>query len=555
MPQPPRLPDTNVIIAGGGPAGLMLAIELGRRGVSVALFDDDRADSFSPQANATQARTMEHFRRLGFAGEIRRLGLPPDHPTDIVYYTTYGGYELARFRLPTARQAAELPKQLSGSWSAAELPHRVSQMYVERVLQRHAAAQPSVALHYEHKVIAVHDDGERATATVEHDGKTLEASARYLIGCDGPGSLVRKHLGVRYEGEAGVQRNFAGGRMHAVHLRSDAVKPAMTGPPGWMHVNVHHARRSFTIALDGVSEFVFHTQLLAGEDEAALTGGDVRRMFADCMGREIPFDILFRASWTAGFALVAERFREGRLFLAGDAAHLFTPMGGLGYNTAVEDAVNLGWKLAAVIHGWSGPDLLDSYERERKPAAVRNTGHARAFADSLGNFVPDPRLEEASAEGERLRAEAGAYFGDHGRREFNIPGITFGTRIDGSPVIVPDGTNPPPDRPNEYVPTACPGGRPPHAWLADGASLYDRFGFDFTLLDLAGNPARAAPLLEAARSAGLPLCLVTLNEPGLRGLYEADYALIRPDQTVAWRGDRLDDAAAVVDIVRGAGGR
>ncbi|MCY3753093.1 MAG: FAD-dependent oxidoreductase [Alphaproteobacteria bacterium] len=555
MPPPLHLPDTDVIIAGGGPAGLMLAIELGRRGVSVALFDDDRADSFSPQANATQARTMEHFRRLGFADEIRRLGLPPDHPTDIVYYTTYAGYELSRFRLPTARQAAELPKQLSGSWSAAELPHRVSQMYVERVLQRQAAALPSVALHYEHEVVAVREDGARATATVEHDGRNFEASARYLVGCDGPGSLVRKHLGVRYEGEAGVQRNFAGGRMHAVHLRSDAVKSAMSGAPGWMHVNVHHARRSFTIALDGVSEFVFHTQLLAGEDETALTAADVRRMFAQCMGREIPFDILFRASWTAGFALVAERFREGRLFLAGDAAHLFTPMGGLGYNTAVEDAVNLGWKLAAVIHGWGGAGLLDSYELERKPAAVRNTGYARAFADSLGNFVPDPRLEEASPEGARLRAEAGAYFEDHGRREFNIPGITFGTRIDGSPVIVPDGTNPPPDRPNEYVPTACPGGRPPHAWLADGISLFDRFGFDFTLLDLAGNPAYAAPLLEAARSAGLPLRLVTLNEPGLRGLYEADYALIRPDQTVAWRGDRLDDAAAVVDAVRGAGGR
>ena len=552
---PSRLPDTDVIIAGGGPAGLMLAIELGRRGVSVALFDDDRADSFSPQANATQARTMEHFRRLGFADEIRRLGLPPDHPTDIVYYTTYGGYELARFRLPTARRAAELPKQLSGSWSAAELPHRVSQMYVERVLQRHAAALPPVALHYEHEVIAVRDDGERAIATVEHGGKALEASARYLVGCDGPGSLVRKHLGVRYEGEAGVQRNFAGGRMHAVHLRSDAVKPAMSGPPGWMHVNVHHARRSFMIALDGVSEFVFHTQLLAGEDEAALTDGDIRRMFADCMGREIPFDILFRASWTAGFALVAERFREGRLFLAGDAAHLFTPMGGLGYNTAVEDAVNLGWKLAAAIDGWGGPDLLESYELERKPAAVRNTGYARAFADSLGNFVPDPRLEDATPAGERLRAEAGAYFRDHGRREFNIPGITFGTRIDGSPVIVPDGTKPPPDRPNEYVPTACPGGRPPHAWLAGGASLYDRFGFDFTLLDLGGDSARATPLLEAACSAGLPLRLATLNEPGLRDLYEAEYALIRPDQTVAWRGNDFGDAAAVVDVVRGAGGR
>ena len=552
-----RLPDTDVIIVGGGPAGLTLAIELGRRNVAVALFDDDRADAFSPQANATQARTMEHFRRLGFADEIRRLGLPPDHPTDIVYYTTYAGYELARFRLPTARQAAELPKQLSGSWSAAELPHRVSQMYVERVLQRHAAALPKVTLYYEHEVIAVRDDGGRATATVVHDGKTLEASACYLVGCDGPGSLVRKHLGVRYEGEAGVRRNFAGGRMHAVHLRSDAVTPAMSGPPGWMHVNVHHARRSFTIALDGLSEFVFHTQLLAGEHEAALTGDDVRRLFADCMGREIPFDILFRASWTAGFALVAERFRPGnsggRLFLAGDAAHLFTPMGGLGYNTAVEDAVNLGWKLAAVLAGWGGGALLESYERERKPAAVRNTGYARAFADSLGNYAPDPRLEEASPEGERLRAEAGAYFEDHGRKEFNIPGITFGTRIDGSPIVVPDGTTPPPDRPNEYIPTACPGGRPPHAWLADGSSLFDRFGFEFTLLDLAGGPDRPAPLLAAARTAGLPLTRVAPGNPALRDLYEADYALIRPDQTVAWRGNDFTDAAAIVDVLRGAG--
>ncbi|MCY4396169.1 MAG: FAD-dependent monooxygenase, partial [Rhodospirillaceae bacterium] len=346
---------------------------------------------------------------------------------------------------------------------------------------------------------------------------------------------------------------------HAVHLRSDAVKPAMSGPPGWMHVNVHHARRSFTIALDGVAEFVFHTQLLEGEDEAALTDADVRRMFAQCMGREVDFDILFRASWTAGFALVAERFRpgssRGRLFLAGDAAHLFTPMGGLGYNTAVEDAVNLGWKLAAVIQGWGGPGLLESYERERKPAAARNTGYARAFADSLGNFVPDPRLEEASPDGERLRAEAGAYFEDHGRREFNIPGITFGTRIDGSPVIAPDGTSPPPDRPNEYVPTACPGGRPPHAWLAGGASLYDRFGFEFTLLDLAGDADRAAPMVKTARSAGLPLTRVSLDDPALRDLYEADYALIRPDQTVAWRGDEFGDAAGLIDVVRGAGGR
>ena len=225
------------------------------------------------------------------------------------------------------------------------------------------------------------------------------------------------------------------------------------------------------------------------------------------MGRDIPFDILFRASWTAGFALVAERFRSGksggRLFLAGDAAHLFTPMGGLGYNTAVEDAVNLGWKLAAVLRGWGGPGLLDSYELERKPAAVRNTGYARAFADSLGNFVPDPSARGGVAGRRTAARRCRRLF--RGPRPARVQHPRHHLRHADRRLAGDHARRHPRRRrtgPNEYVPTACPGGRPPHAWLADGASLYDRFGFEFTLLDLSGDPARAAPMQEAARSAG-----------------------------------------------------
>ena len=545
--------NTDVVIVGGGPAGLMLANELGRRGVSVILFDQDESTAFNPQANATQARTMEHYRRLGFADEVRAMGLPRDYPTDIVYYTTFSKYELSRFKLPTAGEARNLAKHLSGSWSAAELPHRVSQKFVEQVLYRHAAKHSSVELRYRHEVVDVRDMGDCVSATVVHDGLEATVSARYLVGCDGGRSLVRKHLGFQLEGQSEVQRDFAGGEMHAIYLRSEEIYSSMSGEPAWMHVNINHKRRCFMVAVDGISEFVFHTQLKKNEENTDISEEQARQMFAECMGNEVNFEILSRSSWTAGFALVAEQFQKGRLFIAGDAAHLFTPTGGLGYNTAIEDAVNLGWKLAAMVQGWGGNDLLNSYHLERHPGAVRNTGYARAFADSLGNFIPDPNLEDDTPQGVQLRAEAGQYFDTHGRTEFNIPGITFGTRIDGSPLIVPDGTSPPSDLANEYVPTACPGGRAPHYWLSHEVSLFDRFGFEFTLLCLTDNYEKddVRDIEEAAKSMGLPLKILSVPIEEIRRLYDADFALIRPDQIVAWRGTKIDNASDLLQTVSG----
>ena len=209
-------------------------------------------------------------------------------------------------------------------------------------------------------------------------------------------------------------------------------------------------------------------------------------------------------TWTAGHALVAQQFQRGRVFIGGDAAHLFTPTGGLGYNTAVEDAVNLGWKLAHVLRGQAPAALLDSYETERKPLAERNTAYARHFADSVGLFVATPELETATTRRRgRARSSASEHLNAHVRLEFNIPGVTFGGRYDGSPIIVADGTQPPPDAPNNYTPSACPGGRPPHAWLDDGRSLYDSFNFEWTLLALGPDAPETGRLRArgAARSA------------------------------------------------------
>ncbi|MGH8725341.1 MAG: FAD-dependent monooxygenase, partial [Burkholderiales bacterium] len=362
-----------------------------------------------------------------------------------------------------------------------------------------------------------------------------------LVGADGPRSAVRQALGIRYAGETGVTRPFVGGRMYAVHARIPDFYREVPHRPAWMNVAFNPQRRCFMPAVDGKGEFAFHTQLGSNESEASVTESDAVAMVRQTIGLPLRVEVIARAPWTAGHSLVAERFATDRIFIGGDAAHLFTPTGGLGYNTAIEDAVNLGWKLAAVLKGVAGPKLLASYEAERRPLALRNTAYAKGFADSLGNYEPPPGIEDDGPAGEEARRRAGEYYNAHGRAEFNIPGITFGGRYDGSPAIVPDGTSPPPDNPNAYAPSACPGGRPPHLWLPDGRSLYDCFGFEWTLLAFKPTSIPAGPNLK----------VLELRNEEARDLYAADLVLVRPDQIVAWRGNSDSDAAAVFSSLCG----
>jgi len=523
----------------------MLANELGRRGVRTLVLDQKPGTAFNPQANATQARTMEHYRRLGFAEEVRSLGMPEDFPTDIAYFTRFARYELARFRLPSAREAKQLITTLSGSWSAAELPHRVAQKFVEQVLRRHAERLPSVTVRYGWRVTHFSSSADGIEAEATEGGAPLKIRAKYIVGADGPRSLVRQAMGWRYTGETGVSRDFVGGRMYAVYCRIPEFYDRMPHAPAWMNVSFNRERRCFMPAVDGKGEFAFHTQLKPHEEEAQIDPARAADMVRQAIGAPLEVELLSRDTWTAGHALVAERFGEGRVFIGGDAAHLFTPTGGLGYNTAVEDAVNLGWKLAAVLQGRAAPRLLASYELERRPLAVRNTTYARGFAESLGTFEPVPEIEEDSGRGESARRQAGEYLAAHGRAEFNIPGITFGGRYDGSPAIVSDGTSPPPEAMNSYTPSACPGGRPPHAWLKDGRSLYDCFGFEWTLLCLNEASALGAPDLKIVHLAD------NAERDAVRETYRADYALIRPDQIVAWRGNDAREALKALETLRG----
>ena len=542
----------RVGIVGGGPAGLLIAIELGRRNIDCILFESEVSPPWVPKANSSTARTMEHYRRLGIANNVRAIGMPDDYPQDIAYFTRYtGGWELARFKGMTRSQALEKRFVDDPDWPTPEPVHRANQYFIEPILRAEAQKFPSVELRFGWRVNTIEQNG----GGVEIEAEDVESGAvekhqlSYLCGCDGTRSLARRAAGVVLEGFANEEREFMGGTMYASRLIAPAFYDLVEGSLAWQYMAVNPQRRSILSALDGKGALTMHTQLPKG-----VKGSEewVRESLRLVVGKEFPYSIESSAEWTAGFALVATNLAKERIFLAGDAAHLFTPTGGLGYNTAIEDAANLGWKMAAVAAGWGGPKLLQSYEDERKPIAHRNTGFARAMADNMGAFPVTPVLEEKSADGDQARAALGKKLAEHAHLEFHTPGIQLGVRYDTSPVIAHEkGADIPADQPNSYKPVGIPGGRAPHVWLGHDHAISDLFGMDFTLLSL--NPGiDTSDMEKAAAGLGIPFKQVSLGNEQARDLYGADLILIRPDQHIAWRGNQLPESpVALLRLVTG----
>jgi len=538
-----------VAIIGGGPVGLMLAMNLDFFGVRSLLINTDPTTRWLPKGSTHNARTLEHFRRLGVAKQVRALGLPPDYPTDVGYFTRLNGWELARLKMPSESEKQRAVASAAATDQTPEPLLRCNQMYVERFALEHVGALPSVTLRFGWQCIDWVDNGDHVAVEIEELATKRRESWRcgYIAGCDGAHGIVRERLSARYDGVT-LKQDYLGGPMLNSHVSAPEFYRAVRAPLCWQYWSVNPELRGNIVVLDGRGELIMTTRLNALDEQ--VPEADIARRLCAMIGAEIPVKFLGHSAWIAGHVRVADYFARGRAFMAGDAVHLFTPAGGFGMNTGVDDAVNLAWKLAAAVQGWGGPDLLATYETERKPVAQRNTAAMGQLTRNIGAVPIGEDMEKDTPAGAVQRRVAGDYLAGFGE-EFASLGVQLGARYDGSPIVVPDGTAPPPDDPFRYVPSACPGGRAPHLWLKGRLSLFDRLGRYFTLIRF--NPVRDVRGLEAAAQArGVPLRLLDVELPEGRDLYQSDLALVRPDQHVAWRGDALpDDCAMLVDTVTG----
>lgn len=540
--------EVSVLIAGGGPVGLTLAMDLGWRGVPCLLLEERiAAEPPNPKCNTTNARSMEHFRRLGCADRIRSAGLPTDHPTHVVYVTRFNGHLLGRLNLPPSSMRRHDCGVLDEGWPTPEPQHRISQIYLEPILYERARSFPGVEIRRGWRVESFQQlDGCVEVEAVEtSSGRKETFRARYFVGCDGGRSIVRRALGIELRGTDVIGRNVS------VYFRSpDLIRHDRNGP-AWMYWVVNQDQYACVVALDGKTLWLCHLTVPPRKDFDDI---NVDTGLAAALGVDIQRQILGVERWTSR-RLVADHYRKGNVFLAGDAAHIWIPLGGFGMNAGIGDATHLAWVLSAVFHGWAGTHLLDAYEAERRPigdmvsnAAVgimQNRGPAMAIVDGL---------EEEGAEGERIRHDAGVRIVAADSAQFNSVGVQLAYYYDNSPINWNDGSPSPTFALDRYEPTSRPGSRAPHLWLPDGSSLYDRLGPDFTLLRIGPDPIDAQPIEAAAKMRAVPLAVFDLPGEAALTLYQGyRLVLVRPDQHVAWRGNVLPaNPLDLIDRIRGA---
>jgi 2-polyprenyl-6-methoxyphenol hydroxylase-like FAD-dependent oxidoreductase len=532
-----------VLVIGGGPVGLALAGDLGWRGIACTLVEQSDGSIYQPRMDLVGIRTMEFCRRWGIVPAVEGSPYPRDYAQDNIYLTSLTGYELGRERFPGIGQAPP-PKE------SPQRRERCPQNMFDPILRAFAASQNNVALRYRTRLVSFTQSADLVTAVVENaeTGARKNILARYIVGCDGARSLVRETLSIAMQGNPVLTYTtnviFRCPHLLSLHDKGKAYRHIFIGPEGtWATI----------VAINGRDEWRF--SIIGGSKQRDYTTDDIKAAIRRAVGRDFEFEILSVLPWVRR-ELVAERYRGGRGFIAGDAAHVMSPTGGFGMNTGIQDVVDLSWKLAAVLEGWGGDRLLDSYGIERQPIGARNVTEASGNLRRMLSVPPHPNLLDDTSQGAATREKVGREFSETMRREWFTLGAHLGYRYENSPICWPDGTAAPPDDPRAYVPTARPGHRAPHAFLADGRSTLDLFGRGFALLGFGAAAAEAAPLLEAARKRNLPLTFTAIAEPHVAALYERKFVLVRPDGHVAWRGDRMpEDALCVIDVVRGAADR
>lgn len=530
-----------VLIAGGGPVGLALAGELGWRGIGCELIEQTDGAIASPKMNEVNARSMEICRRWGIADKVFNCPFPADWPLDVAFVTSLSGYELSRLPRPGR----------SGQTAPPESPHRMqacSQIWFDPILREFAGGFPTVRLRHRVRLESFEQNagGVLATVTDLASGQSERVEAEYLVGCDGAGSAVRRSLGIELEGQGTIG--------HPINLffRTPNLIERCGKRPATFFLGIDETGLWGSLRIIDPANGLWRLMVDSTDGTATPDTVDRASYLRRALGGEFPVEWVDVNIWRRRSAL-AESYGRGRVFLAGDAVHQLSPTGGMGMNTGVADAADLGWKLAAVLQGWGGPRLLESYDAERRPVGERAVRMATYFYKNSESFPKgSPVLSEQSEQGARLRAEVGERLLRAIGPEFRTVGLQLGYRYENSPICADDGTAAPPDHPADYTPSARPGSRAPHVVMGDGRSILDLYGRGFTLLRFPG-PAEPSAIAAAAGLRGVPLSVAAIDEPEAAALYGRRLVLVRPDGHVAWRADTApENALALIDLVRGA---
>ncbi len=542
-----------MVIAGAGPVGLTLAMDLAWRGIEVIVLETRaRGEQPSVKCNHVAARTMEIFRRLGIAQAVRDApGLPPDHANDVAFRTTTTGVEFARIHIPCRRDRYTDRTGPDGWWPTPEPPHRINQIYLEPVLFAEAAASPRIRILNRTTLTGLEqtESGVTAFARDLDAGGEVRILSAFLVGCDGSHSEVRRAIGARLTGDAVVQRT------QSTYIYAPELIARMRAPPAWSTQSLNPRRSANVFAIDGRETWLIHNYLRT--DETSFESVDRDRCIRLILGVEdgFAYTVISKEDWI-GRRMIADRFRRGRVFICGDAAHIWVPFAGYGMNAGIADAMNLSWMVAGVLKGWADPAILDAHEAERWPITEQVSRYAMDTAMALGKArgaVPED-IEFSEPEGDAIRAAFGRKLVELNTPQYCCGGLNFGYFYDRSPIIADDGEEPPAYTMYDYTPSTVPGCRLPHVWLPDGRSLYEALGPDFTLLRF-DKRADADPILAAARRQRLPMQLLDV-EPALRDVYARTMLIARPDQHVAWRGDEPpDDPDRLIAFVRGGAPR